>query len=80
MNRSGISVSIWQKVWTNRKKRGLEEFALCHSPTCLLPNVYDVNKEYAEQAIMEHCLCAHPGKCIYSIETISKRNIKTKGE
>lgn len=62
------------------EKRGLEEFALCHSPTCLLPNVYGVNKEYAEPAIMEHCLCAHPGKCIYSTETISKQNINTKGE
>lgn len=62
------------------EKRGLEEFALCHSPTCLLPNVYGVNKEYAEQAIMEHCLCAHPGKCIYSTGTISKQNINTKGE
>lgn len=62
------------------EKRGLEEFALCHSPMCLLLDVYGVNKKYAEHAIMEHCLCAHPGKCIYSTETISKQNINTKGE
>jgi len=61
------------------EKRGLEELALRHSPSCLLPNVYGVNKEYAERAIMEHCLCAHPGKRIYSAETISKQNINTKG-